>query len=216
MPALAGGRADAAQAMDRTLNGPRLLLRAPRPGDAEPAFDRWAQDPAVHRHLGWRPHHSLAQTHQQLDWDSARWLKRSAFTWMLLPAGEPAPVGMVQLLPQSQGGAPPHHLRLGYLLARPWQGKGLMREAVQRVLSHALAQPEVWRVDALVDVDNAASLRLLLALGLVQEGRLGRHSLHPNVSGQPRDVWLLAALRGAWPAASVQAVKSNSSGEDCR
>jgi ribosomal-protein-alanine N-acetyltransferase len=167
--------------MNRALNTARLRLRAPRPGDARVAFERWAQDALVLRYLGWRPHVEVEQTRQQLDWDTARWMKKSAFTWLLLPRGDPAPVGQVQLVPQSLSG-PCHHLRLGYLLARSHQGRGLMREAV-------------WRVDALCDVENLASARLLQSLGLQCEGRLARHALHPNAGAQPRDVWCYAAVR---------------------
>jgi RimJ/RimL family protein N-acetyltransferase len=47
------------------------------------------------------------------------------------------------------------------------------------VLAEAFAQDAVWRIDALCDVDNRASVRLLQALGFAQEGVLGRHSVHP-------------------------------------
>jgi len=180
--------------MDRQLNTARLRLRAPRPGDEAAAFARWAADAEVLRYLGWRPHPDLAATRRQLAWDEARWLKRSACTWMLVPHGDPQPAGQVQLVARSTDG-PVRHWRLGYLLARSHQGRGLMREAVAAVLDHALAQPEVWRVDALCDVDNQASQRLLQALHFCREGRLARHSVHPQLGADPRDVWLFARVR---------------------
>jgi RimJ/RimL family protein N-acetyltransferase len=157
-------------------------------------FERWAQDAALLRYLNWRPHGTLRQTEAQLNWDMACWGKRSRWTWLLLPHGEAAPVGQVELTPQA-GGEPPHHLHLGYLLARSHQGQGLMREAVAAVQAHALAQPAVWRVDALCDVDNLASQRLLQALGWACEGRLARHSHHPLAGPTPRDVLLYAVVR---------------------
>lgn len=180
--------------MKRRLEGPRLLLRAPQPGDADFAHARWATDAAVLRHLGWRPHATLEQTRAQLGWDDARWLKRSAHTWMIVPKGENGPVGQVQLVPQQLQG-PVHHFRLGCLLAKAWQGRGLMREALALVLAEAWAQASTRRVDAVCDVDNAASLRLLQAAGLVVEGRLAAYAVHPAMGDEPRDVWLLAAAR---------------------
>ena len=178
--------------MKRVLSSPRLQLRAPQPGDEHAAFAGWAQDPDVLRYMGWRPHQQLSQTRTQLDWDQARWLKRSAFTWMLVERR--VPIGMVQLIPQQLDG-PPHHLRLGYLLARTHWGQGLMREALAAVLDEAFAQDSVWRVDALCDVDNAASARLLESLGLQHEGVLRRHSRHPNIGDAPRDVSVHARVR---------------------
>jgi RimJ/RimL family protein N-acetyltransferase len=185
--------------MKRVLHTRRLRLRAPQPGDEQAAFTGWAQDPQVLRFMGWPPHTELADTRRQLDWEQARWLKRSAFTWLLVePQG--GPIGMVQLTPQRLDG-PPHHLRLGYLMARSHQRQGLMAEAASAVLAHAFEEPSVWRVDALCDVDNLASQALLAKLGLQREGRLARHSLHPNLGEQPRDVWVYAAWRGEPPSA---------------
>lgn len=179
--------------MKRVLHTRRLRLRAPQPGDEHAAFDAWAQDPQVLRYLGWRPHTQLSETRNQLDWDQNRWLKRSAFTWLLVEPHS-GPIGLVQLIPQRFDG-PPHHLRLGYLMARAHWGRGLMREALGAVLAEAFAQSGVWRVDALCDVDNQASSRLLQSLGFAGEGVLRHHSLHPNVSDEPRDVSVHARLR---------------------
>jgi ribosomal-protein-alanine N-acetyltransferase len=179
--------------MNRVLHTLRLRLRAPQPGDEQPAFDAWARDAQVLRYLSWQPHATVANTRAQLSWDQARWLKRSAWTWLLVePHG--GPVGMVQLVPQ-RFDAPPHHLRLGYLLARTHWGRGLMREAIAVVLAEAFAQTPVWRIDALCDVENEASARLLQTLGFVCEGVLRRHSIHPNIGSTPRDVSVHARLR---------------------
>lgn len=188
--------------MNRVLHTARLRLRPPQPGDEQAAHAGWAQDPEALRYLGWRARAELADTRAQLDWDQARWHKRSAWTWLLVEergtaaARSGVPIGMVQLIPQRFDG-PPHHLRLGFLLTRPHWGRGLMREAVAAVLAEAFAQPSVWRVDALCDVDNHASSRLLRALSFVEEGVLCRHSLHPNVSDEPRDVTSFARLRSS-------------------
>jgi ribosomal-protein-alanine N-acetyltransferase len=180
--------------MDKHLHTDRLSLRPPRASDAPHAHARWACDPAVLRYLEWPPHTELSQTEHQLAWDEARWLKRSAYTWMLTPRTERHPVGQIQLVPQRLNG-PAHHLRLGYLLAPAWQGQGLMREALSEVIRHALAQAEVWRVDAVCDTDNQPSRRLLDSLGLNCEGQLRHWAHHPNVGPEPRDVWLYAATR---------------------
>lgn len=53
--------------MKRLLQGPRLVLRPPQPGDEHAAFAGWAQDAEVLRYLGWRPHEQLSQTRAQLE-----------------------------------------------------------------------------------------------------------------------------------------------------
>lgn len=183
--------------MRRSLTSARLTLRVPQPGDEHAAFRGWAQDAEVLRYLAWAPHAGVAQTKAMLDWAQARWLKRSGCTWMLMPragAGPAGPVGLVELLPQQLQG-PVFHWRLGYVLARSHWGRGLMREAVAAVVDEAFAQAQTHRVDALCDVDNHASVRLLQALGFGLEGVLRSHTLHPNVGPVPRDVSVYARVR---------------------
>ena len=177
------------------LSTPRLLLREPRAQDAAAVHAAWGQDSEVLRYLASPPADSLDTTRARLAWDQARWSKRSAWTWLLAARTAPdQPLGQVQLLPQRLDG-PAHHLRLGYLLARSHWGQGLMQEALAALLSMLADEAQVWRVDALVDVDNSASARLLDRLGFDCEGRLRRHSLHPLAGPDPRDVWVYAWLR---------------------
>jgi len=68
----------------------------------------------------------------------------------------------------------PEHARaeLGYVLGRRHWGQGLMREALQAVIDHAFAALQLHRLEASVDPRNAASNRILQALGFACEGRL--------------------------------------------
>ncbi|MCE4556825.1 GNAT family N-acetyltransferase [Roseateles cellulosilyticus] len=184
--------------MNRELHTDRLWLRAPRPGDEHAAFERWASSTEQLRWMGWAAHTTTEQTRQWLAWEQARWQKKSGFTWMLLSRhrADTGPVGLVQLLPQRLDG-PAHHLRLGYVMAADWQRQGLMREALRAVLDHAFTQEPVWRVDALVDVDNAPSRALMESMGLACEGRLHRHLRRHEPGEPPRDVWVYARWREA-------------------
>ncbi|HEY1393119.1 MAG TPA: GNAT family protein [Methylibium sp.] len=190
--------------MKQELHSARLLLRPPRPGDEHAAHALWASDPQVLRYLHWKPHTQLAQTRSQLAWEQARWIKRSAWTWLIVPLHKPVgeqqlqPIGLVQLTPQQRDGEA-HHLRLGYLLARRHWGRGLMREALDVVLAQAFSQAAVWRIDAVCDLENVASERVLRACGFRLEGVLARYSLHPNRGTQPRDAALYARVRSAGP-----------------
>lgn len=178
--------------MPDTLETARCLLRKPQPGDAPAAFAGYAADPRVTRYLGWRPHESLNDTRRQISYDLFRWLKNSAWTWMVLRRDGAQLAGLVELVPDL---GQPHRARMGYLLGTAHWGCGLMSEAAGAVLRAALAQPGLYRVDAVCDVDNPASARVLEKIGMRFEGRLARYIVHPNVSAEPRDVLLFAAVR---------------------
>ncbi|WP_119153822.1 GNAT family N-acetyltransferase [Caldimonas tepidiphila] len=178
--------------MPDILETPRCLLRKPQPGDAVAAFAGYAGDPRVTRYLGWRPHASVADTRRQISYDLFRWLKGSGWTWMVLRRDTEELAGLVELVPLS---GQPHRARMGYLLGAAHWGRGLMSEAAGAVLREAMAQPDVFRVDAVCDVDNGASARVLEKIGMQYEGVLRRYIVHPNVSDEPRDVRLYAAAR---------------------
>ncbi|MEY4765815.1 MAG: hypothetical protein RI907_2488 [Pseudomonadota bacterium] len=185
--------------LPRQIRTARLLLREPRPADAGPLFDGIYASAEVLLHLGLRPHGHSEQTRQHLSLALHRWLKQSGWLWVVaLPSAQHPDglaIGQVELTPMSHPGAQAHHLRLGYALGRPHWGQGWMREAVGAVLAAAWHLPAAWRVDALCDVDNHASSRLLTAVGMACEGRLARAVVHPNVAPQPRDAWLHACTR---------------------
>jgi ribosomal-protein-alanine N-acetyltransferase len=65
----------------------------------------------------------------------------------------------------------PAHFRgeVGYSLSRDWHRKGIMREALARVLRYGFEHIDFHSVEAIIDAENIASGNLLLATGFVQE-----------------------------------------------
>jgi [ribosomal protein S5]-alanine N-acetyltransferase len=168
---------------------PRLRARKPRLGDAQPIFESYATDDLVTRYLSWRPNRGVEDTRQFIAACIEAWDTRGRFAWALTRFAEDSVIGIIEL--RIDG----HRAELGYVLARPAWRHGYMTEAVQTLTQMALHDIPVARVAAVCDVDNVASARVLEKSGLVREGRLGRYILHPNVSDEPRDVYLYARTR---------------------
>ena len=70
-----------------------------------------------------------------------------------------------------------------------------MSEALQSVVTWALAQPEIFRVWATCDVENVASAKVLERVGMAREGVLRRWIVHPNLSDRPRDALCYAIVK---------------------
>ena len=70
-----------------------------------------------------------------------------------------------------------------------------MTEAARSVVDLSLSDPQVRRVWAVCDVDNAASARVMEKVGMTFEGVLRRWVIHPNVSPDPRDALCYALVR---------------------
>ncbi len=61
-------------------------------------------------------------------------------------------------------------LALGYMLARPWQGKGIAQEVCRAALDFAREELQVSKVQVVIDAENQSSLRLAEKLGFREWG----------------------------------------------
>ncbi|CAL4927789.1 unnamed protein product [Urochloa decumbens] len=142
------------------------------------AMMAWASDPEVAAFCRWEPYESrepllayLRDTVLPHPWFRAI---------CVVPGG--AVVGAVSMAPTAER----CRGELGYVLARAHWGKGVATAAVRRALRDVFAEVEgLRRVEALVDVDNPASQRVVEKAGFRREGVLRRHYWH---KGRARDM----------------------------
>ena len=172
-----------------TIQTERLTLRKARMEDAPAIFDGYAQDPEVTRYLVWKPHRNIQETEQFLSTCKELWRTGKDFAYAITLKGESNLIGMFDLHPMNL------KIEVGYVLARSFWGKGYMTEALCTAIEWALAQPDIYRVQAICDVENIGSARVMEKAGLTCEGRLRRYVLHPNINDEPRDVFMFAIVR---------------------
>ncbi len=166
-----------------------LILRPVARGDALAIFAGYAQDPEVVRYLSWRAHRRLAETEAYVDRCLMAPATRSR-TYALVGRAEGRLLGAFELrLPE------PHRLDCGYVLARPFWGRGLITETLAEAARWAMDQRDIWRIGAVCDVDNLASARVMEKAGLSREGILRRWLVHPNLGPDPRDCLSYALTR---------------------
>jgi [ribosomal protein S5]-alanine N-acetyltransferase len=143
----------------------RLLLQQITPGDAAALFEM-RSDKDIMKYID-RP---LAQTVDdalaliQVITDALQ--KNEGITWgIYLKEGSPllGTLGFWRILKEH------YRAEIGYLLHPSLQGKGLMQEAVRKVLHHGFANMQLHSVEANVNPANAASIRLLEKTGFVRE-----------------------------------------------
>jgi RimJ/RimL family protein N-acetyltransferase len=85
-----------------------------------------------------------------------------------------------------------HRAEVGYWLAKPFWGRGIMTAVVQRVCRHAFEEFGLVKITAHVFSHNPASARVLEKCGFQEEGFLRKHFLK---DGQFLDARLFALLR---------------------
>ena len=167
----------------------RLLLRKSRMDDAPVIFETYAQDLEVTRYLVWQPHKDLQETEQFLLACGQLWRTGKDFAYAITLKENDALIGMFGLHPMNV------KLEVGYVLARQHWGQGYMTEVLHAVIDWAFAQPDIFRVQAICDVENFGSARVMEKVGMVREGMVRRYVLHPNISDEPRDVYMYAVVK---------------------
>ena len=167
----------------------RLTLRPPVIEDAGPIFTSYATDRLVTRYVHWHPHETISDTKAFIHRCINVWHAGTAFPWVLCLKDGGEVIGMIEL--RIDG----HRADIGYVLARDYWEKGLATEAAKLIVDWVIAQPPVYRVWAVCDVDNHPSARVLEKIGMQREGILRRWLFHPNLENEPRDCYVYALIK---------------------
>lgn len=151
-----------------TLETERLVLRPWKPSDAESLF-AYASDPEVGPAAGWLPHTSVEESAQII-----RDVLAVAGTWAitLREGDEPdVAVGAIGLMvgEASDLAIGDDQAELGYWIARPLWGRGLMPEAVREVMRYAFCDLGLTAIWAGHNDSNDQSRRVQEKVGLKRQ-----------------------------------------------
>ena len=70
-----------------------------------------------------------------------------------------------------------------------------MTEAARPLADMIIKREDIFRIEAVHDVDNPASGRVMQKTGMQFEGVVRKYSLHPNVSPVPRDCCMYSLVK---------------------
>ena len=134
----------------------RLVLRAAQDGDLEPLFAVFS-NPLAMKYWSNAPHKSPEET-------------RYSFEKLSLPGDRKYFV--IEYEDTVIGTAGVHEGdEIGFILHPDYWRKGLMTEAVQRIIAHIWASTDFAQITADADPENTASVQFLLSLGFHETGR---------------------------------------------
>jgi len=177
------------------LETPRLFLRRMQASDAEALF-RVLGDDEVTRYYDDATFTSVSQAEQQIAaWESGFIHKRS-LRWGIVHKEAGALIGSCGMY-----SIHPWHLRasIGYELARSFWRQGFMTEALGALLALGFNTIGLNRIEAVVMLENSASIKLLENLGFCNEGLLREYENWDSKGFT--DLCLLSLLKKAWPQA---------------
>ncbi len=167
----------------------RLILRKPIISDATDIFNNYAQDSEVTRYLVWKPHENINITKSWIKECIDTWDENVCLPFVLWHKESEQTIGMIDFRFYD------FRIQIGYVLAKSFWNKGLMTEAGKAIIDALILRDDIFRIEAVHDLENTASGRVMEKLGMKYEGILRRYSRHPNISNIPRDCKIYAIVK---------------------
>ena len=173
----------------------RLLLRRPRPADAE-ALTARRNHPEVARYQDWVTPYPLERARELIEDDlAAPDGPRDGEWWMLTIAdADDSTVFGDLVVHRSQGG---RTAEIGYTLDHEAWGHGYANEATEALVAYLFGTVGVTRVEGGLHPDNTASAMVLERAGLLWEGHT---RLSYWLEDDNSDDWLYGMTRPDWEA----------------
>ncbi|HYG21113.1 MAG TPA: GNAT family protein [Ohtaekwangia sp.] len=159
----------------------RLVLQRLRYEDAEEIFYTYASKPEATRFMSWATHRVIADTRAFLRYAVDAWHMGMDYSFAIRLKETNRLIGSFGVINENG------RLQFGYILSPTQWGNGYATEVCRKMMSVLKTQDGVYRIGTYVDVDNAASVRVLTKSGLVEEARLARWMRFPNQNDTPKD-----------------------------
>jgi ribosomal-protein-alanine N-acetyltransferase len=177
------------------IDTPRLLLRRFTVEDAPAMFRNWASDPEVTRFLTWPTHSSVFVTERIVHSWVEEYDKPNDYNWCIEWKETGEPVGNISVVNEDDRVS---RAEIGYCISRSLWNLGVMTEALTAVEDYLFAKVGFNRLQAVHDVQNPASGRVMQKSGMIREGVLRAYS--NNNRGNAIDVAMWSILRSEWKA----------------
>ncbi len=188
----------------------RLVLRAIVPDDAEDVF-AYCSDPDVGADAGWPMHRTIEDSRAFIEAVACEPHVFGLFEKLSASGSAAAPgdggaalrtgpcIGSVGLIPDPQR-RNVDALMLGYSMAKPAWGRGLMTEASREVLRYGFEELALDLVTCTHYPSNDRSRRVIEKCGFAHEGTL--HAAEVGPDGVVRDLEAYCLRRGDWRASA--------------
>ena len=148
-----------------TIHTERLVLRQLSSEDAEALFPL-RKDPAVMKYIARPLAKQIEEAHKLIDVINHGYYTNEGITWAITLVDNPTLIGTIGFWRIEKEN---HRAEIGYLLDPAFQGKGIMYEAMMVVINYGFTNLKLHSVEANIDKDNMASIKLVERCGFVKE-----------------------------------------------
>ncbi|GAA6614965.1 GNAT family N-acetyltransferase [Scytonema sp. NUACC26] len=169
-----------------TIETKNLILRETKLADAQDIFQIFAND-EVTRYHDLETATRVEQAQFLIERRAERFQNKQGIRWGIARKEDNIIIGSCGYSIKNR-----FLLEIGYELARDYWGKGIMTEALQAIIKWGFQELDINRIEAMVLIENIASIRLLEKMGFLEEGLLREYGFW---KGQFHDLKLFSLLR---------------------
>jgi [ribosomal protein S5]-alanine N-acetyltransferase len=159
----------------------RLLLQRLRYEDAEEIFYTYASKPEATRYLAWPTHKTIEDTRAFLRYAIESWHMGTDYSFSIRLKNTHQLIGSFGAIHEDG------KIQFGYVLSPTVWGQGYATEVCKKMMDTLNTIPSLYRIGTFVDIENEASLKVLLNSGLVEEGRMKKWFRFINQNNEPKD-----------------------------
>lgn len=174
-----------------TLETKRLILRKMTLDDAEDVFE-CCSDLEVFKFVGGKAHRTIEDTRRFLKDVFEKYERKEIVVWGLFHKEHSKLIGDCGFIKWDASQA---RAELDYLLSKEYWNQGLMTEAVKEVIRFGFEKMQLNRIQAICELDNIASARVMEKVGMQFEGVLRNYIQH---EGKPLDMKMYSIIRKEW------------------
>lgn len=132
----------------------------------------YLSDEEVRKYMGIYPYKTLQDTNKEIQWYEKIFKEQTGIRWGIALKGHQAIIGSCGFLNISKSNL---RAEIGYELNKKYWRKGIMSEAYKAVIQYGFNEMNLNRIEALIEPENVASLKLVESFFFVKEGLLRQY-----------------------------------------
>lgn len=155
-----------------TIETERLILRRFNPSDAGDMFKNYCSREKVTEYLTWKPYSNVKQCEEYLlNVTLPKYDKIDTYRWAIVWKENNEVIGCIDVIESLED---LERAELGWVVSDDFWGMGIMPEAGKAVINY-LFEVGYSRIQAIHDVDNPKSGRVMEKIGMSHEGRVRKY-----------------------------------------
>lgn len=146
----------------------RLILRRFISEDYRSMYNNWASDPEVSKFLTWPYHESVETSRKITDNWVASYEKDDYYQWAItFKDNENDPFGSISVVYTDENTLT---FEIGYCIGKKYWHQGITSEALSSVIDFLFENTDVNRIEAIHDINNPNSGKVMKKCGMIFEG----------------------------------------------